>query len=474
MKKQKIICTILATVMGLSLFSLGGCGGKKTDPVVQLNVKTPLIKMVTPSKPEITTSGDFLTLAVEAFAKQYTKEKVEISVRMFPSGFEEEFVTNTIGTEDAADVLYDDFYNMIAYVHSGIAIPLEGLLTDDARADLKQDYLEWGQVSGTTQNGVDVSNRIYMLPFVGRQNILMYNKALLNECGLSEYVSGETGVIQNWSLEDWNYILDTLAEKLAIKSEQTGVQYAPTMMYAKDRSGDTHIMSLLIAFGNGMIADDRGYFDFTEEKALQGIEWLQSGLKRPNGYSWYMPNPQAFTMSDCDRLFHSGQIAFYSFNIGSVVYAGGREEVEKYGYVNFPGGENGRATRFVTGFEIFDNQDARKLAVAKDFVKFIYETEEWLNASAGNISVSKRVTAAQEAENMLMIDQFTANIKNVVHFMRGNPNWQGRDNSVRNVFYKNIAELLSGKVTPKECALQLNTECNAATDYGWENSKLHD
>ena len=457
MKRQRIICTALSAVLGFSLFALGGCGNDGGDDTVRINVKTPLIRMSTPSaisNAEIATSGDFLSLAAKAFTEQYKKDKVEITVNMFPDGEEERFVTDIFGTEDAADVLYDDFYNMITYVHSGNAISLEGLLSESARADLKDGYVEWGEVAG----------EVYMLPYLGRQNILMYNKAILREYGLDEFVEDETGIIQTWSIDEWEYVLDTLGAGMAQKTDK---KYAPTMMYAKDNQGDSHIMALISGFGVSLVDDD-GYFHFDEPEALRGLEWLQSGIER----NWYMPHPQNFTLSDCDRLFHEGQIAFYVFNIGCEVYLQGEEEVAKCGYVNFPSLTGGIATRFVTGFEIFDNKDARKLAAAKDFVKFIYETEEWLNVSSGSISASKRVTEQQEAQNMLMIDQFTKNIPNVIHFMRGNPNWQGLDYSVRNVFYKGIFNLLSGRLTPQECAAKLNKDCNEATEYGRENSVI--
>ena len=51
---------------------------------------------------------------------------------------------------------------------------------------------------------------------------------------------------------------------------------------------------------------------------------------------------------------------------------------------------------------------------------------------------------------------------NVVDFMNNSPNWQGSENSVRNVFWPNIHKLLMGKTTPKECAADLNRDCNAA------------
>ena len=63
---------------------------------------------------------------------------------------------------------------------------------------------------------------------------------------------------------------------------------------------------------------------------------------------------------------------------------------------------------------------------------------------------------------------------NGVDFMNNSPNWQGNDTSVRSVFWPNIHEMLTGAITPQECAEALNEACNAALQTGHENSKLHE
>lgn len=122
---------------------------------------------------------------------------------------------------------------------------------------------------------------------------------------------------------------------------------------------------------------------------------------------------------------------------------------------------------------MFDNGDALKVKTAKDFIKYIYETEEWLDVSAGNIPASKTV-AEKYKDQITMLDEFRANAVNVVDFMNNSPNWQGDDTSVRSVFWPNIHELLAGTITPQECAKALDKACNAALEKGRKNSTLHE
>ncbi|MCM1553111.1 MAG: extracellular solute-binding protein, partial [Butyrivibrio sp.] len=328
--------------------------------------------------------------------------------------------------------------------HTGRVVPLDDIISDELRADI--DDASWAM---SMANG-----KTYMMPFLSMQNILIYNKELFQICGLDQYIPDEV-MIQDWTMEEWTDILDTLAAKLP---EQT----YPMMMYGKNNQGDTHIMSYMRAYGSTIFAED-GHFDFENDLSVKALEWIQSGVDK----GWYPPHSENIELSDCNELFSNGQLAIYIFNNANFVLY---DNMENYGYVNFPGNV---ATSFVTGFEVFDNGDELKIQVAKDFIKYIYDNDKWLDMSAGNIPVSSKVSAKYQ-DQITMLDEFTGNARNVVDFMNNSPNWQGDDTSVRSVFWPNIHELLSKSITPQECARLLDESCNAALDTGWENSTLHE
>ena len=140
------------------------------------------------------------------------------------------------------------------------------------------------------------------------------------------------------------------------------------------------------------------------------------------------------------------------------------------GLVNFPGPDaDGSATAFASGFQVFDNGDAEKLQVAKDFLSYVYTDERWLDYAAGAIPASKRVSDRYGAD-IPFYDLFRANADNVWDFTGGSPDTQ----TVRDVFYTGIHDLLMGKTTPEECAALLDAQCNAAIDEGWAKSQLHE
>jgi multiple sugar transport system substrate-binding protein len=276
----------------------------------------------------------------------------------------------------------------------------------------------------------------------------------MRECGLEEYIP-EQRMIQNWTTDEWTTILDTLAQKLP-----SGVY--PMMMYGKNNQGDTHIMSLIRAFGS-KIFDENGNFDFETDEAVQALTWIQGGVSR----GWYPPHPENLEITDMQELFNNDQLVFYVFNNANISLY---DDLDDYGFVNFP---NNVATSFVTGFEVFDNGDDTKVKVAKEFVKYIYETDKWLEVSAGNIPESTKV-AEKYSDSITMLEEFTDNAKNVVDFMNSSPNWQGNATSVRSVFYPHIHDLLLGRVTPKACAMALDEDCNRALATGRESSTLHE
>ncbi len=415
-----------------AMLCCSGCATQKEKEDVTLIVKTPTMAMTSVSDPEVEDAQMFLKKVGDAFCASYEKANVEILLEVFAYTDEIEAITDTFGTIDAPDVLYEGFFNMSSYIHTGRVVPLDDIISEEMRADIRESAWEMSEVDGKT----------YMMPYLSMENIIVYNKALFREAGLAEYAEAGTDV-QSWTMEEWTEILDTLAANLP---EGT----YPMMMYGGDNQGDTHIMAMLRAFGCPFF-DEEGNFALENEEGIRALQWIQDGVER----GWYPPNPENVVLSDNVELFAANQLAICMANNTSidVVFS-----VDDVGFVNFPGDV---ATAFVTGFEVFDNGDAAKLQAAKDFVKYIYETDEWMDLSAGSLPVSKRVVQKYE-DQIVMLREFVENISHVVDFMENKPNWQGEADSVRSVFWTHIHDLLAGKVTPQECAKAIDEDCNAA------------
>lgn len=440
---KRFLAAVLAVAMLCCLMT--GCGKPAEKEKVKLNIKVPLLSMEAVTDPEITAADQFLQKAWDAFAAQYTAYDAEAEIIVFEQTAYDEAITECYGTPDAVDVLYGGYFNISGYVHDGYAAPLDDIITDEIRADFDESM--WA-VSST-------AGKVFLMPYLNLQNILTYNKDMLRRCGLEEYVSDKEE-IQGWSLEEWETVLATLTENLG-----EGEYAMP--MYAKNNQGDTHVMLQLRAMGSEFF-DENGRFHLSTPEGIAGLQWIKDNYDK--GY--YPDHCEDLEINDCAALFTNGQMAFALFNTAlAVTYDTYHFE---RGYVNFPAADpEGACSSFVTGFMAFDNGDAKKLEVAKAFLKFIYENEQWLDYSAGGIPCSKG-TAARHGSEVFMGAMFAENNRYVVDYQMNNPNWLG----VRAAFFPHISALLKGEETAAEAAAGLDADCNAAIEEGYANSKIHE
>ncbi len=129
---------------------------------------------------------------------------------------------------------------------------------------------------------------------------------------------------------------------------------------------------------------------------------------------------------------------------------------------NFPSldGE-GYCVASTNGFCLFDNGDKEKIRVAKDFLQYLYTDEELMKYTLGTIPVNNSVIR-QYQDEIWMLRAYGENTSHVVNCVQSNRNWQG----VRDVFYVQINDLLTGQKTPREAGEAIDAGCNAALEKG--------
>ncbi len=424
-----------------SLFT--GCQQTSVEqkPSVHLTLKVPTLAMTCTTNPEIREAYQVLTEAAADFSAQYKEADVTFDLVKFDLAQEDAYIPQCFDTDAAADILYEDYFNMSTYIHTGRVIPLDDIIDDDWRSDVPTPYWQMSQLQEKT----------YMLPYLARQNVLGYNKDLFRQAGLEKYVT-EQPDIQSWSPAEWDEVLSILAARLPQNT------YAMAM-YAKNEQSDTHTMTWIRSKGSHFF-DAEHYFHLNAPEGIAGLQWLKDNYDQ----DYYPPKAENLVVRDCGKLFANGQLAIKMVNGPSA-----EASKKNIGLVNFPSADgHGLATTFVTGFEVFDNGDPVRLRVAKDFLKFFYHTEKYLDYSAGNMPVSTKVTEKYK-DKIYRLDAFQKNTPHVIDFMEGNPNWRG----VRRVFYLHIQDLLRGTRSPAEVAEDLDTDCNKAINVGREKSTLH-
>ena len=440
MKNWKRVFTGGISILML-LCVLIGCGAQDTDKKkVTLRIKLPPLTVAN-ADTGISDPYELMNQAGKKFAAQYKDYDVTVEVVKFDYTKEDEYITDCFDTDDAADILFEGYFNMSGYIHTGRVVPLDDMITDNMRSDINDSLWKMSKVDGKT----------YMLPFYSLQNTMIYNKDLFRESGLTQYI-GEDNTIQSWTPEEWDQILSTLSEKLP------AMKY-PMLMYAKNDQGDTHIMTLLRSKGSSFFDKD-GHFHLNTKEGVAALQWIADAYQK--GY--FPVDCENMEINDCFSLFDNNQLAIYMANSASI-----DKNTTSTGIVNFPSLDGkGYNTSFVTGFEVFDNGDSTKVKIAKDFLRYFTSNKEFMNYAQVGIPASN-ATAKRVSKHIFMQEAYTANAANTVDFTANNPNWRG----VRDVFYTHIHDLLTGTKTPQEVAEVLDTDCNAAIDSGWKNSKLH-
>lgn len=439
---KRIVSFALLAVIIAGL--LAGCkknSGKEEEII--LNIKVPVIALDNVVNPDVKDTYTFLNRASKAFSEQYEDADVTFNVSQFEFAREDKEITDCFDTERAVDILYEGYFNMSTYIYSGRMVPLDDIITDEIRNDIDDIYWTQSKKDGKT----------YMMPFLSYQNVLVYNKDLFREAGLDEFISNEDKV-QTWSMEEWETVLGTLREKLPDTSY-------PMMMYAASEEGDTHIMLLLRSFGSSFF-DDEGFFNINAPEGIKALNWIRECDKK--GY--FPPNSESLVLLDSYGMFTNGQIAIY---ISKIVLKNQSEEKElDLGYVNFPSVDNaGYYSSFTSGFGVFDNGDEKKIKAAKDFIKYIYESE-WLDYSAGSIPASNKVSE-KYSKDLKYLEKYINNDGTPVNFTSDNPNWSG----VRKVFHTHIQDLLYGEKSPETIAEEIDSDCNFAIRAGYENISFH-
>ncbi|WP_080800830.1 ABC transporter substrate-binding protein [Arabiibacter massiliensis] len=449
---KKALSVALAAALACVLASCGGAGGtggaaggdapgsgSTEKKQVTINVKCPPMAMAFDEEHADAEVIDMLQAAGEAFCAQYEGADVTINYTKFPYVEEKEYIIDMFGTPEAADVVFAGPFNVPTYIHEGRVAPLDDMIDNELRADI--DDAIWEQCSSGGQT--------YVMPFYQLQNTYLVRADLMREAGLDKYIPAD-GQIAQWSTDEFNEILQ------ALKASMGGDASFPLAMFAADNQGDTHTMTLLRAYGCDFY-DETGHFNLNTPEGIKALQWIadlnEQGII-PRG-------AENMDFSSNIKLFESGQEAIVPGN--KTILNNERNLGLDVFLANFPSMDgDGLATTFLSGFTVFDNDDADKVQVAKDFVRFVYDHDEYLQYGIAGTPVNKSYVEKRKGD-VELIEAYSQNSENTVDFLHNTPNWE----AVRAAFYPNMQDLLRGTKTPEEVAAAIDETCNAAIDEGF-------
>ena len=124
----------------------------------------------------------------DEFEANYDKADVDIEVEVFEQNQYDSAIEESFDTPRSPDLMYGDYFNMSTYIHSGRVVPLD----DVAQGDVRDG------IYGYLWNMSTVDGKVYMMPYLARQNVLGYSKPLFSQAGLDDYIrDGENLVVEH-------------------------------------------------------------------------------------------------------------------------------------------------------------------------------------------------------------------------------------------------------------------------------------
>lgn len=308
MKRRFIFIMLILIIFTINLV---GC---RNNDVITLNLKVPFLTLNgSVIKDDVESGYDLLMKITKSFIEKYSnKYNLNINVSQYENELEYGVIDAAYGTDNACDILFDDYFTMRSQVYLGRVISLDDIISIELKNDIYSRFWDSSRIN----------DKIYMMPYLYRQNVLMYNIDLFNKAGLNKYVNELA--ISSWTLEEWDYILRSLRESMDELSY-------PMMMYALSNQEDTHIMSLLRSRGASFL-DSNGRFNLESSEGLSGLRWIRDCINNR-----YMPEyADELDILDNYSLFKNNQLGIFICN---AIF---EKEFSNYGLVNFPSVEGGK------------------------------------------------------------------------------------------------------------------------------------
>lgn len=399
-----VLVAALAATTGCS--ASAGTGGDSEEEITSLSV--------------VYRESPFVTAVMEAAKTDFEALHPEVSVEFEPiSASSSDYFTKVAlmnqSKSTAADVIYEDGFNVTADAEAGYLHPL---------ADQLADWDDWAQYSDIVrQNGTSkVDGEVYSIPLGTDNQAIWFNKDLFAQAGLPE----------DWQPESWQDILDAAA---VLKEKLPDV--IPLNMYTTKAAGEATTlrgMLNLISGTPGSLTDT--LFDESDQKWVRGSQGVTDALTfMKTAYDdGYLPDSTVMQDSNLEnvlleQLVPNGEVAM--FIDGSWIWSRWQptgtkpwpEWADTLGLASLPtqDGEAPGTTSISGGWTLAMSSHAPNKTIAFDFMTAAASKENALlyALGAGSIPVRDDVATDEEYLSSNPTAPFFADLVQYTHFRPG-------------------------------------------------------
>lgn len=424
-------------------------GGSSQEDVTIEIWTTPQFQGVLSADEEGADYDSFLLEAAERYSEE--NPNVTVDVQVISGNDRDAELSVGLQTDTLPDIVMDSHFVLDQWAHEGVLAPLDDVIDEETRSDIPESI--W--------DNVRIADETYMYPFNQNLGTLAYNADMFREAGLDEYIGGEYEYAQ-WSVEDYEVILETLAKSDAVSAD-------PMSLYALNNQGDTWTLNWMRMFGNDFWGED-GQVIVNEDSGVQALdklnEWYEAGYTNAG--------PESVSSNDVNAMFQNQNIAINFTN--TILYNIMMDEMEAGNVGEFDArlattltAENERiAFTYILSSIVFNTGEDAEVEAAKDFVKFYSSDEELKMASAQGVPVRDSVVEELSAEDNPFLEANQALSEETYNFSNNTPGYA----ELRNILYPQLQAVFTDSKTPQEALDDYAEEANTIIERATEQSAI--
>ncbi|MDR3372812.1 MAG: ABC transporter substrate-binding protein [Ancalomicrobiaceae bacterium] len=299
-----------------------------------------------------------------------------------------------------------------------------------------------------------VGGRLVAMPWFTDAGVLYYRKDLLEKYALKAPATWEDLIADATKIQE--------GERKAGNDKFWGFVFQ-----GKAYEGLTcDALEWVDSYGGGALVDDKGNITVNNPKAIAAFTMVASlvGKISPDGVLNYAEE-------EARGVFQSGNAAFmrnwpYAWSLGN----GADSPVkDKIGVVALPkGGDAGKATGSLGGWELAVSKYSKHPAEAADLVMYLTSKEEQKRRAIGG-SYNPTIAALYKDQEVLTAVPFFGALYDTFTNAVARPSKvTGTNyNKVSNAFWNTAHDVLAGKLKPADAVVQLESELKKIKRSGW-------
>ncbi len=430
MKKKLLVLLLVLALCTSFAFAQGSKEAKSTDG------KTEITWWAYPTfTPVDNTSGKYEQSLVDKFEATHPDIKVNVEMLDFKNGPAKTITAIQGGS--GPDVLFDAPGRIVEYGTSGYLVNLTEMAKETGLdTDISKSILEASS---------DLDGNVWMYPTSSLPFIMAVSKTALEKEGLL----GELREDRNWTTEEFI----SLSKKMADRG------YKGVEIYCGGQGGDQGTRAFISNLTGATIMNGaRSAYTMDTKEGLASFELVQQGVDE----GWLEGNTSGAAGDALEHFTTPQNHTFWAVNLWNSNLQGAKQKALDESKVevvamNLPA-PNGEPVLecLVNGYGIFDNGDAKKIAAAKEFVKFLADNKEIVKETAiaaKCFPVRKSVGNPYTSKEM----DFYAGL---AKYYGGYYNIVPGFNSMRQYWFGSLQAMLTGDKTPVEAAKYYTKKAN--------------